>query len=716
MKDRTANPETSRQTLDNGTVRVTVDARARLHELTHLECGHNYAAGKPLWRLFIERGQQFQVELRAEDSLAQLSADATSLTIEYSALHCGEASLPIRLKLHAELKQDELHWQVDLENASEGEFLIKEFQFPLVGDCQLSDEALITTEMGGQRFADPIDYVRQRYKNTNQPYSNEDYISRPVLNVYPGLQAAANCFHFSGADRGLYFGSHDPSFRNTVHQWALTPEEQLEAGMIKHVFLRSGERLQIPGYVLSPYSGSWHTAAAKYQRWTGSWYRPLPKPEWIKDFRGWQRLILKHQNGEILFPYDSFPQISEIGKSAGISGLFMFAWWPGGMDRMYPDYVPDPEMGGEAALRENIQKFQELGGEVIFYASGRLVDRASDFFKQHGRRLAIKTRSGGEARDAYLFSNRSSYERLYGAVELSPMCPDCPEWVEVLKGVVDMAADYGCKGVFFDQLGTQEYPCCDPNHGHPVPYVTQTEGKREAIRQVRDHCRKVAPEMAFGVEIFADCVGEYFDFVHGLYLQTNMAANPDYQERGVKAKTSCFIDWTKFVFPEVIISDRDIRDGEDVPRRVNFAVLRGLVHDVEVYRCRRTIDAIPEYQDYLGQVTALRQRHADVLIRGTYRDTLGFTVDSDELDARAFVCGDRMGILVTQSHLNEVVAQVTAPGWVFTGLDQAGDGAAEGTAEGDRTSTDEQVQLRLPRHALMLLQWRRIENAEGESE
>jgi hypothetical protein len=403
---------------------------------------------------------------------------------------------------------------------------------------------------------------------------------------------------------------------------------------------------------------------------------------------------MKHQNGEILFPYDAMPQIFADGARSGISTLFMFGWWPGGMDRMYPDYVPDPKLGGGQSMRENIRRFQEGGGNVIMYSSGRLVDRETDWFKEHGHLAVIKTRSGAEVRDNYLFSNRSTFERCYGSVELSPMCLGAREWIKVLRSVVDMAADYGCKGVFFDQLGSQEYPCCDPEHGHPVPYLNQTDSKRQVLAELRAYARERNPDMAFGIEIFSDATAQYCDFVHGLYLQT-LFAQENWEENQEKPRHSCFVDWMRYVYPDLTISDRDIRDDTDIERRVNWALQRGLIHDVEIYRCRKTIAETPHYQDYLGKINQLRERNHDLLRLGTYRDTLGFDWSESEAEARAFVNGERMAVVVCQSHKPSVTGTLTVPGYRYTGSDSVGNVTVNGTGA--------QPQVTLGKHGLAVL-------------
>ncbi len=681
-------------------LRLTFCDAATLISFTETATGHDYAGGRPVWRLFVERGQRYQEEVFARGSSATIARiSATELRFDYDELVSKTyGAIPIRLSFGVRLIGDEAHWWAELRNDTD-DVTLKDFQFPLIGTMRLKPgQGLITTFAGGQRHPDAKQFVRGHYPLTHHHYVTNDHEVWQAQLSYPGLSAAANCFTLPTADSGLYFGSHDTTFRDTIHLWRLDgpAKEDFEAGFAKHLALRPGESIRLDGYVLSAYAGTWHIAADKYRAWAETWFKPAPRPDWLRGFNGWQRLILKHQDGTLQFPYDSFPQIFADGAKAGVKGLFMFGWWPGGMDRQYPDYRPDPELGGEQAMRVNIRRFQdELGGHVILYSSGRLVDMESAFYKAKGRRLAIKTRSGEIRREYYNFGNASTYTRTHGTVELSPMCLDCAEWIDVLKGVIDQAADLGCHGVFFDQLGLSEHPCHDPDHGHPVPHLTSWATKRRICGELRDYARARDPQLAVGVEVFADAVGDQFDFVHGWYGQGYIARNADYQAKGERPQYPAFVEWTRYTFPGVQISDRDIRDGTDVERRVNLALLLGLLSDVEIYRCRKTIAEVPHYQAWLGEVNALRARHPELLAPENYRDTLGFTVDNPEVEARAFVHGNRIGVLLSQSHLPEMTVTV--------GLQVNGTYAAHDSIGGATITPGHPATVVLPRHAVALV-------------
>jgi hypothetical protein len=151
------------------------------------------------------------------------------------------------------------------------------------------------------------------------------------------------------------------------------------------------------------------------------------------------------------------------------------------------------------------------------------------------------------------------------------------------------------------------------------------------------------------------------DYIHSRYGATDVL-NADWEAKGEKPRSTNFIDWFRYTFPEIIMSDRDIRDDTDIERRVNHTVLKGLRNDVEIYRCRALIDETPHYQAYLAQINQFKERFKDLLLLGKYTDTEGFQhSNSTDIEARRFDNGNKTAIVLTQSHLNSSTTNLTIP-------------------------------------------------------
>jgi hypothetical protein len=658
-------------TLENADVKLSVDERGNLTALVNGHTGHNYAGGKPLWAMFYQRGDEWESGVAAEASRARVTRRGDALVVRYDEVAIKGGALAVQLEFEARLVGDDVRWTASVVNNAPG-IIVTELQFPLVGACRLrAGQSLITSLRGGVRYENPRAAIRAAHTLYMAPDQNGVQLTLP----YPGT-AATNCFTFAGEDQGLYFASYDPSFQHTLHLWRLVGGD-LDAALVKYPFLETGMSFRAAGYVTSPHRGSWHVAARKYRAWAENWYRPVKPPAWIERMTGWQRVIARHQYGELLHPYRETPAIVADGIKVGIGTLLYFGWHKAGMDAGYPEYAFDESQGGRAALVAGIDEIHRQGGRVHLYFNGRLIDKESEFYRRGGSRLTIKDRRGNEITESYHFSGNGTTVRQYGRKSLVMACPAVKEWRDMTRHWADLALDAGGDTVFYDQFGFYEYPCCDRSHGHPVPFTTVATAKASLMRELHEHIRARGPEKALGTEWLNDMTSQYADFIHNV---TGAAAPP------------AFIDWFRYVFPEVIVSDREIRDESDVERRVNHAVLRGLRSDVEIYRCRGTIRDTPNYGAYLAKANALRTKYADLLLKGRYTDTDSFTLSNPAVDGRSFQSGRRLAVVLAQSRAERASTDLTAPGYRFVESGGMGGHAVQPSAE--------VVRVELPRHAL----------------
>ncbi len=670
--------------LENSDVRLAVDESGNLTALTNRHTGYNYASGKPLWRIFYRHGDVYENEVLPEKSVASVKRERDALVLRYQRVEGRRGPVDIELELTARLVGEDVRWTARLTNRAP-EIVVTELQFPLVGACKFKpDQALILSTNGGQRFEDP----REQIRRSHTLYMSPDQTGIKMTLVYPGTGAATNSFVFAGTAEGLYFGSHDPTFQQTVHLFRMQGQD-VETGFVKYPFLPPGKTFAVDGYVTSPYRGDWHAAAKKYRAWADSWFTPVKKPAWIESMSGWQRVILKHQYGEVLHPYAEMGQVYRDGAAAGVPTLLAFGWHDAGMDAGYPHYVADERQGGRRALREGIREVHRLGGHVHLYFNGRLIDKESEFYRKGGSRVSIKDWRGNEVIESYHFSGVGTGVKHYGRKSLVIACPVVKEWRDMMKRWADDALDMGADTVFYDQMGVQEHPCTDAAHGHPVPFMTIPAAKADLLRDIREHIKKRGADLGLGTEVLNDRTSQFADFVHNV---TGAAAATNDWRHGAKPKLTGFVEWFRYTFPEIIVSDREIRDDTDIERRVNHALLLGLRSDVEIYRCRGTIRDTPRYSAWLGQANALRSKYPELLLKGRYTDTEHFQLSNGEVEGRSFRAGNRLAVVVTQSHLDSASTDVAAPG--YGPVEHGGIGGYSAETAGER------IRITLPRHAL----------------
>ena len=678
--------------MENEFITLEMDENGILQELRNRKTGRNLLRPHQLLRLIL--GDSGCLELDAVPAgRPEVQCEAGRVSLKYSAVECEErGTIPIAVSLSAELCGDEIHWGIALEIRSQ-EQVVREVHYPILSIRDPEPPmAAITSERVSERLENLPAQIRSCFTHYMAP--DQKYIRRTAL--YPGRAASMNCFALDWGNEGLYYGCHDSTFELTGQVFELERQKSVNMYVVRYPFLKVDGNWRECNIVTAPYSGSWTVCAEKYRKWAEGWFTPPQIPDHVAHSSGWQRIILHHQYGEYLFPYEKLEQAYDDAAKAGIDTLFLFGWTAAGMDSGYPVYSADPKLGGVKTLKENIRKVQAKGGKVILYFNGQLIDVESDYYRSgEGARVAIKRADGTEHRESYNFTNGGTFLRAFVNKTFVVACPACRSWLEILKRHVDFAVELGVDSVFFDQLGLLSYPCCDPSHGHPVPYTGIMQGKRKMLKELYEYAKSRNPEMGVGIECTTDQALQYTDFVHIFGFPAGVW-NSDWREKGEKPRTLSASYLFKAAFPEAVISNRNIRDDSDVEFPVNQMLLLGSRSDVEIYRCRATIAETPHYQAYLAKANALRERFGRLLYDGTFRAETFHRVSNPEIQTNSFLLGDELAVLLTQSNRELARTEVVAPGFQLERLE---------SVSGDVTM--EEGVVTIPRNGFAVLLYRR---------
>ena len=641
--------------LKNGKIEVAVDSKGRLTSLKNVLTGQQYASGDALWRLYYDSKAQNEIQVLGSEQTPKVSSDGEAIFIKYSSLVNGGEGVGITLSLKVILEEDKVRFSSEMTN-NMPHTIIREFQYPLVGDLCLPDDfKLFITDTGGQIYSNPKSTILRR--SNNPPYKSPSQLFRQMDIKYP-TRIASNCFAFWDDTQGLYFGSHDSTFQDTWHGLRLYPDAKgeftrLEAGFYKYPNCFCGETWKCDANVVAPYSGFWHETSRIYRTWADTWWNRRPTPMWVRKMNSWQRIIFKHQYGEYLFRYsDLNGRIKDVANSVDASMVLAFGWWEKGMDNGYPAYDADPAQGGDEGWKKAVTEFEKSGHHLVVYFNGKLIDRESDYYKSgKGKNVCYTDNTGAEFTEQYKFTGQGTFLGSKNARTFAIADTRNPDWRQILLNHADRAYNYGASGVFYDQLGYGENSTnWDLSREFAVPNLCVAADKAAMMKILRDHINAKNPDFSIGTEWLTDAICCYADYIH-IYTTT--------------AGPNSMMDWFRYTFPEVIISDREVRDDSDIPRRVNNTLLVGLRNDIEIYRCRDLIDKTPVYQAYLAKANAIKTKYSDLLLLGTFKDCDGFSMDNSDVDANAFVNGDKMAIVVTSVEDGHEIAGLEVPGYGY---------------------------------------------------
>ena len=662
-------------TLKNRNIELSLDKKGDLVSLTNLQTGHNYASGRSLWRLYFDRKNPKDNEILASDNLPLIQQDGNQILLTYSSLKMGNEELKFKLSLKIVLEEDMVRFCSEVSN-NELHTIIRELQYPLVSDCQVPpDHQLLTTETGGRLYTDPVKQI------LSVPYSymGPDQKFRLMRVKYPA-GVSSNCFALVGKAQGIYFGSHDPTFQDTWHGLRVYPDKnnnfnELETGLYKYPNCLAGESWKNDANVIAPYSGDWHQTSKMYRTWANTWWDHREEPLWVKKMNGFQRIIMRHQYGETFFTYKDFAtSVKKAGESVGVNVVFPFGWWDSGMDNGYPDsyFVTDPKQGGDQAWKKAIADYKQGGGKVMLYYNGKLIDTESDYYKKgDGKKVCFNSNTGTELNEAYRFYGPGTFTGYYDARSFVVADTKDSRWQKVLFKIADHALEFGANSVFYDQLGYAETMGeWDLSKEFPVPYLRINADKGKALKMVHDYIDTKDKDFAIGTEHISDVTAQYCDYVHSIL---NMESS------------DFFIDWFRYTFPEIILSDRNI-DGDEpnLEWLINQDVLLGLRNNLQIYRLRETIDKTPDYQAYMAKVNQLKDKYSSLLLLGIYRDTEGFSLDDQSvIKARSYVNGKQMAIVMTHKSNEPASTWLSVPGYNYKEYSEVGDIKVDIGADGN---------------------------------
>ncbi len=627
------------QRIANEKIFLSLSPDGRKFELGFAGEGSSVSGDGGLFDMLVGVGEWHESRLEPGDQKAEVRKDGESLVARYGKLrHKGidyEATVELRFTLDA----DKVVCTAQLENRSK--LVIEEFWFPWVGPfCSLSasqeEDTLIVPQGFGRRVKNPANYVLQHHT----AYMAPDQRRVLACAHYPG-DMSMNWFGFYGGGRALGLLSLDETFQTTgLNVSRDTATGLLSAGFVRYPFLKKGNWTS-PKSVVRLHRGDWHNDADVYRGWADkTWWSISPRPQWVDRMHGWQRIIMKHQYGEIFYRFKDLVDVYEGGKPYGITTLFVFGWFRGGMDNSYPDYTADKELGGEEGLRQAIAEVRRRGGHVILYANGHLIDVDTAFYRKTGKKICLKTSQGSEYREAYKFSGDGTFLRSFGARSFVAGCQSAPQWREKLLEIGRYMLSFNPDGIFYDQMGgCMPYLCFDESHPHKGPAMAQGPGKNATLAVMRKELISGHPDRTIGTEHVTDCLGRHMDFLH----------NATYgSAQGPETMPEIF----RYTFPELIESSRQIRDERDHVKRMNWTFLYGWRFDVEIWRCRGDLRYVPEYGAYMAKLNALRDRWPELLMTGKFVDETFFEYDCKGCLAKGYVAGDRAAIVVVNNALS----------------------------------------------------------------
>ncbi len=595
----------------------------------------------------------------------EVSESQSGLRITAPSMKAGTETLPIKADLGLVREGDCLVFSGNVSSESdvwqiEEASLLKD---GLIGFSSTQPVVYWPHDLG-LRFTDPKEFGSRSFE-------------------YPGSRGSMAWFAIGDETGGIYLGSHDPERR--ARKFSLEYREAQRGfvfGVTAPVYDRS---VSLPKLVIRAYEGTWHEAARTYRAWFDSVFKRATAPDWLQNNEGFILAIFKQQNGDVMWKYPDLDQLCDLGEKLGFRLLGIWGWGVGGHDRLYPYWSPDNLLGGRLELKQAIRRAQKRGFKVIVYSNGTLIDAATDYYAFNGLDTVLQDAAGRPVLDFYVKYNNAT------PVIFTRACPGSSVWRNTLLNTALAAKELGIDAFYIDQVGVRgpDY-CYSTRHDHLHPQDSHTQWRVAMMKEIRNALRKEAPDFALITEGTTDSLLEDVDAYHSMWNGGPLAADGHTRTR---PKTH-FPELYRFTFPETVIIY--LNSQPVLPRwDANYAVVYGMRHEI---MSRYPADAdllkrgkVPSADDYkmvnyppdiriihetpmdqtiayVHSLTTWRTAHADLLLRGRFVDSVGVITEGEEIVAKGFVNGQRMGVVLWNSGTRPAKAfKAVVPGWRLIG-------------------------------------------------
>jgi hypothetical protein len=587
---------------------------------------------------------------------ATIHRTSSGFNVHFSNLQSEKGEYPLDLSYTISLADDEVRFRARLINKSDHP--VSEFWFPRIGGwTEFGGRDALLAVPGYVACAHNVSLFRQYPGRRGLGAEAAEYSTD-----YPGIAMPWWEIYDAANDVGLYLGYHDATCRfGTFHTYLvpttsgdtdawLTREQAAGAPVglvfshVRYPFIKSGEVFDTGEFILRVHQGDWHQGSLFYREWFIEHFPFDKSGSWLRRQSTWFSSIIYQPEDRIIADYKTYDQWAKDAEGFGIKCHELIGWSKGGLERDYPEYYPEPKLGGWDGYKALLRSIRSRGARCLTFVNYNVLDSDGEEYKGSLRNYAREDQFGGTP-NHMAWGESTLIARKGFSVHQHVLASVVPPLEELLEQRFVRLAEAGADGFQIDKtVGGCALDWNPLNTRKPDEALC--EGLVRAIASVLVKCRTVNPEFCLASEAGLDRMIPYVDVYY-------------------RAASENTISPLRYVFPEWtavqhVSTPRDFRG-------INGAVLTGAVICVEPASYQGTL-ADPLYRDlarYVSEIEKIRQELAPLIFLGKFYDNQGAQVTAAEgqpgkplsPDVLFAVHGDSTGqrrALVVANHSSEV--------------------------------------------------------------
>jgi hypothetical protein len=255
----------------------------------------------------------------------------------------------------------------------------------------------------------------------------------------------------------------------------------------------------LPGLLIGVHTtGDWHAAVDCYTRLHRPAWKFPTVPTWFRD-QGAMYSYSGAGGGSIYMNYPvqgldarigtfhQLPKLLDEAQSLGTNIVYIFDYWKGAGEGDHPaywnkgDYIIRPDMGGDAGLREGIERIHQRGGRIILYIEWYIMYWYAEICKKHGEEWAQRDMDGNPTR---------SYPENFALV------PATVAWQDHIVAIATrLVRDFKADGIYLDSMGWEmNWPSMTLSEKRMYTAMDYSQGALTLTDRVRSAIRAIRPD------------------------------------------------------------------------------------------------------------------------------------------------------------------------------------------------------------------------------
>ena len=422
-------------------------------------------------------------------------------------------------------------------------------------------------------------------------------------------------------EQGLYVGIADhrydlvswrselvPGMQDAI-AGRVDPDATIRFSTVHLPFVPPGETRTLTPIVVELFQGSWHAGADLYRRWRQDWLPAPTAPAWADEPHSWLQLHINSPEDELRIRFRDLPDVGRECAAAGVRAIQLVGWAEGGQDHGNPSHKPDPRLGTFDELRDAIAQIEALGVRVVLFCKFTWGDRTTERYPS----LAPDTIKDPYG-DPYIGASYryQTATQLLGinAPHLIPMCFGSERYLATCQEEFDNIVRLGASGMLYDecQHHADAILCFDTGHGHQVPWPVYAHDNELARRFAEQTSQ--SPDFLYSGEGLYDWEFEQY---HLSYFRSAGTAH---------------VPLNRYLHPHAALVTA--ATGFDDRNIVNQCLLYRYLISYEPFNFKGRLPDFARTVSYGRQMDALRTELREWFWDGTFRDTVGVQVRSDD--------------------------------------------------------------------------------------